>query len=486
MSLEDIPSHYLIMHQFIYQAEAQLKSHTDIGAIGYTGKTKQVANKLRELGWRRADYNRESLDDDGNTIIRKQINRDSFWYKPEHWKKDSDIWPPVQPISDDAETFEHIIRRGRRLMFPQDVKETIMDELVVFISSGKVSQWYGGAGGHERMKKNVKGRLDKPRDVATALPADIDPVIIVPHHLLLITARRTDPQNADSVERGMQLFGWDRANRGNREKEIWFNPKQWELAVGGALGLLPLTSEAEQYLSKLDPESTSLTKRFIPDASYLPDVEVMASAAMEVAANATKRGTFTPPAASIRPDPSAPDRSKPGSPTIKDIDAATKARAAGRDPESGRKVDDDSFLGPMPAKRAGNMAPKGSRAEAQPLGKTALGHHKAVGKDVSNINNPKPTISKDEEDDEEDIDIEPDEPDEFDDEIDDNDEEDIDEPEIPKGRQSVADLDAAYKARVEKERQRAAAKRSMSGSKNPPKEQKPVSNKSILFADDDE
>jgi hypothetical protein len=293
MGLEDIPPHFLIMHQFLYQAEHPLKTQTDVGMVGYTGKTREAQNKLRELGWRRADYNRESIDSDGNSIIRKQINRDSLWYRPEHWTKDEDVFPPVQPKTEPARSFEKKIRRGRRIMYPQDAKETIMDALVQYMSSGRVSQWYGGAGGHERMK-NRSGRLDRPASVSLDFPADVDPAMLIPSSVFMSVVRKADFEHVDAAERGMRMFGWEQGNPNSREMAVWFNPKHWEPAVGD-LGLLPTSDEAEAYQAQLPPDRAKTpTRRFLPDISLLADIELVAKMAIE----AGKSSRTSPPASS--------------------------------------------------------------------------------------------------------------------------------------------------------------------------------------------
>lgn len=285
MGLEDIPPHFLIMHQFLYQAEYPLKGGGETGPVGHTGKTREVAAKLRELGWRRADYNRESLDSEGNPVIRKQINRDSFWYRPEHWKKDEDVFPPVEPVTDEATEFMRQIRRGRRTQFPQASKESIMDALVQYMSGGRVSQWYGGAGGHERMKNRI-GRIDRPAAVSLDVPEGVDDVMLIPRAAFLSVASR-QVGGPDHAERGMGRFGWRRAMAGNREREVWYNPKHWDEAVGGELGLLPITDEAERYQAQLDPNRVgSPTRRYLPDISLLADVETLVNAAMKVGAAA--------------------------------------------------------------------------------------------------------------------------------------------------------------------------------------------------------
>lgn len=456
MSLEEIPSHYLIMHQFLYQAEAPMKGEYEDGAVSHTGRTRKTAEELKSLGWRRADYNRETLDDEGNPVIKRRVNQDSFWYRPEHWSKDPDVYPPVNPKSPAAEEFFRTIRRGRRMTYPQAVKEEIMDALVSFMSDGRISQWYGGAGGHERMK-NKKGRLDRPQDVPVELPAGVDEQLLIPRAAFLAFATRLGPEGQDIATRGMEKFGWSRASIGNRDKEVWYNPKHWEAMIGGDFGLMPISPEAEEYEKGLDPNKVGTpTRRYLPDISLMSDIEIIVKAAYE--AGKTGQGTPGNVPSGNRPPPkhkthtfrqsmSSDEKGWVKDPTLDDIDAATA-----NPPKHGR-----GDLPGQPPKPTAGMKKKSSTAPAS-----------------------KVRFADDDEDDDEDID------DEDDDDLDDDeDEDDIDDDEedkpspTPGKKMTAAELDAAANARWEKFKQG-------SGKRSAPKEPAPPKKTSVVFADDDD
>ena len=136
-----------------------------------------------------------------------------------------------------------------------------MDALVQYMSGGKVSQWYGGAGGHERMKNRI-GRIDRPTSVSLDVPEGVEETMLIPRAAFLSVASR-QVGGQDHAERGMGRFGWKRAMAGNREREVWYNPKHWEEAGGGELGLLPVSDEAEKYQAEAQrakAEADALTR----------------------------------------------------------------------------------------------------------------------------------------------------------------------------------------------------------------------------------
>lgn len=274
MGLEDIPENYLILHMFIYQAEDEFKQEYETNdgdkREAFTGRTKKLQQKLKELGWHLSVHHRNTMDDAGNEKVVRRVNQDGFWYHPSHWEETEEsvrYRPPVEAKTPEAEDFRAaiVVGSGARLKYPREAKTQIMDIFVDFYSEGKKKHWFGGAAGPERAAS--RKRVETP---ATALPAGVDPAMLIPgpflnHHGV------TAAGGTKKIQDGLKLLGYDVINPGQRTA-VWFSKKHWEPLLGGKLGLSALTPEAEAYESKL-PDTQSQIQKYLPNASAVHDID---------------------------------------------------------------------------------------------------------------------------------------------------------------------------------------------------------------------
>jgi hypothetical protein len=326
MGLQDLPTYYLIMHQFIYQVEASLRAGSQ---AAWSGRTKKVTARLRELGWERMDYlGRETKDG------KPRINVDSVWAHPDHWANDPEMRPPVDPKSDEAEDFMRKIMRGSRLHYPPEVKEEIMDAIISEATDGKTEHWYGpNIRGQQRRQQHSADRLDQEPTANTtaAFPQGVDPWILIPQVSVTSLANKRvaeDKYALDKAERGLPSLGLElmEVPALGKNRGVWYSPQHWEPIAGDA-GLTPKSDEAEDYDSRLDHSSNSPAARFLPDPSYLIEVEKVVMAA--IAAGAKGRG----PAAHTAPTPSKEEPAAQAAPAGKiTVDkAAWSAMVDGKD-----------------------------------------------------------------------------------------------------------------------------------------------------------
>ncbi len=345
-----LPEHYVIMQQFIHQVGRALG---DEGRMSYRGP-RMLSQALRDAGWVRADHHRPTLDRDGNDVTVVRTNQDSVWVRPEHWDPDPELRPPVSPKTPQAEEFLRSITRGSRIGYPVPVKEEIMDELVSFMSGGKVSHWFGHAKGPERAA--LVGRLDRGTDAT--LPSDVEQQVLVPQAVLMNAVRKASPDPSglqaaiSRAEKGLARLGFQQAMAHDRARAVWYHTHHWEPAIGGQLGLLPLTPQAEEYERKLPETPTSSVQRYLPDASYMTDIEKIVAAAAAAKAK------------SPSPEDVAAMRNRPSV-------AAQQAGFAKGDLGAIERGDRE--------RRAGLAKDKGLGLQAQSQGSTA---HRATGQGV--------------------------------------------------------------------------------------------------------
>lgn len=268
MSVDKIPDHFLIPVSFLYQADAQLRGGgggTEAGEASFAGRTKKLVQKMISSGWRKA------------LTAGKSANF-AFLYKPEHWDEDDESYPPVTPKTDAAEDFLLDVQKGDRLNFSvkdeesgTDIKTSIMDPLVQELSGGKVQRFsLSAAAKKTALAKGEENPLanrlaGKPAKSAAAKTLEgLEPWVPVPDAVVRSVGKELDPDDGDrAIMRALDGAGMQRAKKGTGV--IWFDPSQWEAAIGG-IGLLPLTDEAEMFQDRLTADAVQgvLPRAMVP------------------------------------------------------------------------------------------------------------------------------------------------------------------------------------------------------------------------------